>query len=224
MKKTGRPKKPLNPKLPTPEQEVWLKENYKLYNRYRLTQILRIRDKELSAWFKLLGLKKRDCHAVVITDEQAEFIEKNYRKMRHEKIAIRLGLSVITVMGYCRRNGLRKIKTPKERERPQPKEIVLLEPKSKPFVRPRADHSNITQEQRIDRWIKEAVIPNPNSFVPVKCLKDHQMRFVMHNYGTLTAQQMADRLGVGVLSVKLFCQANAIITLPELKGKQKKTA
>jgi hypothetical protein len=152
-KKGGRPKQPLS--MPTPEQEIWLKANYRMYNRVGLCKQLKIRDKELSAWFKLLRLKKRDGKSAIVTDEQAAFIEANYKKMRHEQMANKLGISVITVHGYCRKNGLRKIKQPLQREPrlpPEPKEIIVFHP-AKPFIRPKADHTNISREQRIDYWL-----------------------------------------------------------------------
>jgi hypothetical protein len=53
----GRPK--LQPKLPSPEQEAWLKEHFKLYTCVHLAGMMGIGVKMLRAWCRHLELKKR---------------------------------------------------------------------------------------------------------------------------------------------------------------------
>lgn len=144
----GRPKQ--SPILPTPEQKEWLLNNYKLYNRYHLVKHLGIPDKRLTEWFKRLGLNKRDGKQITLTKEQKAFVCDNYLGMSKEEIAVKLGVAVLTVQRYCNRNQLIRLKQipPKA----PVKEIIRFEPPPKP-TRPRADHTNMTREQRIDYWL-----------------------------------------------------------------------
>lgn len=86
------------------------------------------------------------------------------------------------------------------------------------FVRPSAEYSNMTSEQHVDRWIREAVTPDEKekAMIKVKCLQEWQMKFVMNNYQGNSAKQMAERLKVDVINVKIFCQANNIEPLVDL--------
>lgn len=102
--KRGRPKLP--PRLPSKEQETWLKANFKLYNREHLAVVLGISKNLLRAWCKQLGLKK---------------IAGRIKKAENAKPALT-------------------------------KKIIrfkndVIQP------RPRADHTNMSREQRIDCWL-----------------------------------------------------------------------
>lgn len=92
------------------------------------------------------------------------------------------------------------------------------------FVHPSAEYSNMTREQHVDRWIREAVTPGEKekAIVKVKCLQDWQMQYVIHNHEEKTAQEMAERLKVDVINVKIFCQANDIEPKVELKKSKRK--
>jgi hypothetical protein len=101
----------------------------------------------------------------------------------------------------------------------QPKHIPMA---IKPFVRPRAKYDNPSREDHVRKWIMQAVTSDEKTIVKVKCLQEWQMKFVMYNYENQTAQQMADRLKVGVMNVKIFCQANAIDLMPDLTKRKAK--
>jgi ribosome-binding ATPase YchF (GTP1/OBG family) len=138
--------------IPNQEQETWLRDNYRMYNRYHLAKHLNISAKELTAWFRHLGMAKRDAKVIVLTDEQKQFIRDNYKEMKHEEIASKLELAVMSVQKFCGRNGLRKLKRCKERFPRLPKLVSTVEVEKKP-PRPRADHTNMSREQRIEFWI-----------------------------------------------------------------------
>lgn len=101
-----------------------------------------------------------------------------------------------------------------------PKHVPIMEP-AKPLIRAAAIYDNPRREEHVEKWIKEEVTPDPLTFVPVKCLKEWQMKYVLHNYEEHTAQQMAEKLKVDTMYVKLFCQANAIAPLSHKQSKRK---
>ena len=136
--------------VPTPQQETWLKENYKLYNRVHLSKHLGIKQTDLDIWLKNLGLKKRDGKAIVFTEEQKQFIKDNYQTMLYEDIAVALNLSLHSIHGYCFRHGFKK----KGRDRviPPPKKIIPYKPEAA-MNRPPAIYSNRDREQVIDYYL-----------------------------------------------------------------------
>lgn len=137
---------------PSPEQETWLRNNYRMYSRYHLAKHLGIVDSVLSTWLKDLGLSSK--HQINMSDEHKDFINDNFLKMTPEEIAVQLGLTVMKVKKFCARNGLNKIRHEYLASlNPKPvKKIIAFEPEVKPS-RPRADHTNMSREQRIDYWL-----------------------------------------------------------------------
>lgn len=192
--------------LPTSEQEAWLRENYKLYNRYHLRKHLSIDDKLLTKWFHHLGLNKRNGQQITLTKEQKQFVRDHYLADSQEQIAVKLCVAVTTVQRYCNRTGLKKLKYP---EPPLPKQIISFAPPEKP-QRPRADHTNISQEQRIEQWLAVPVKTSKRAMVKIKHLNDDQMLYIMQNFEHKTAQQLAEYLKIEKFMVKLFCQTNNI--------------
>lgn len=98
-------------------------------------------------------------------------------------------------------------------------------PKHKPIVWaspaiPPTEYSNVTREQHIDKWLSVDVKPGPKKIVPVKCLNETQMDYILANHKDKSAMAIADHLKVEKHSVRLFCQANDIVPKPE--GKQRK--
>jgi transposase len=136
--------------LPTPAQEAWLNENYKLYTRYHIAEKLEVTQYTLKEWLKQLGLKKRDAKAIMFTDEQKKFIKDKYEDLSHEQIAATLCLSVSSVSGYCFRNGYKK--SGQNKVTPPPKKIIPYRPEPA-IKRPPATYSNVSRDQHIDRWL-----------------------------------------------------------------------
>jgi hypothetical protein len=124
-----------------------------MYNRVHLAQRLNISDKELSVWFKHLGIKKRDGKVIYITPEQEEFMRNNYKSMTHEKMGEAIGLTSVSVARYCCNNGLIKMKVQRVGTIPR----IIPDPPKPKIQRPPAVYNNTSREQHIDRWLNVAI-------------------------------------------------------------------
>ena len=136
---------------PTQEQDAWLTATYKMYNRYTLAVMLKISERELTSWMRHFDLKKRDTKAFDFTDEQKRFIKDNYMNHTHEQMAIKLGVSVMSIQGYCYRNGYKKYHLYKVTA--PPKKRVITVDRKPSFTRPPATYSNTSREQHVEKWI-----------------------------------------------------------------------
>jgi len=86
-----------------------------------------------------------------------------------------------------------------------------IEEKAKQKIqRPRADHTNLSREDHIHKWLSLTIEIGVKAMVKLKHLNDDQMLYIMQNFEQKTAQQLADHLKVEKFMVKLFCQANNI--------------
>jgi hypothetical protein len=141
---------------PTPEQETFLKEFYRMYSRYHLTVKLGITNKQLTEILNYLGLKKKkDAKKSFLTDEQKEYINEHFHKMTHEKIAERLFVTPATVRNYCFRKGLKK--TGKDKFTPPPKTIIPYNRPVEPvYVRPKGEYSS-GYEATIEKYLKKEI-------------------------------------------------------------------
>jgi hypothetical protein len=139
---------------PTPYQEVFLKEFYRMYSRYHLAKKLGITEKELSVLLKHLGLrKKKDAKRTTLTDEHKQYIDEHFYKMTHQKIADDLDVTVSTVRNYCFRRNLKK--TGKDKFTPPPKEIIRCTPPDTPvYERPKGEYSS-GYEATISKYLKD---------------------------------------------------------------------
>jgi hypothetical protein len=144
--KKGKKSKPV---VVPADQESWLRENYRLYNRYQLCKHLKVAEKRLTVLLKQLGLSKRNGAQITLTSEHKQFVRDNYFQLSHEQIAVKLGVAVITVQRYCNRAGLKKLTYEPP---PPPKKIITFVEPVKP-TRPRADHTNISREQHVNYWL-----------------------------------------------------------------------
>jgi hypothetical protein len=139
---------------PTPEQEAFLKEFYRMYSRYHLAVKLGITNKQLTELLNYLGLKKKkDAKKTMLTDEQKEFINENFIKMTHEKLAEQLFVTPATVRNYCFRKGLKK--NGKDKFTSPPKEIIRYSPPETPAIeRPKGEYSS-GYEATIEKYLKD---------------------------------------------------------------------
>lgn len=99
----------------------------------------------------------------------------------------------------------------------KPVPVAIMEPETefkRRFKRVEAIYDNPSREDHVSKWIQQAVTPDEKTIVKVKCLQEWQMKYIMHNHEQKTAQEMADKLKVAEMAVKLFCQANAIVPVP----------
>jgi hypothetical protein len=134
---------------PTPEQQTWLKDNFRMYSRYHLGKNLGIDQKTLTIWMNKLGLKKKqDARRSALDDEAKKYIRDNYHKMTHKAIAEKLGVTMSVVHMYCFRNGLKK--TGPDKVQHVPKEIITYKQPVK-YERPAAKYDN---ENAIDKYLK----------------------------------------------------------------------
>ena len=99
----------------------------------------------------------------------------------------------------------------------------LIERANKPkFKRPAADHTNLSRDDHVSKWLQSRVKVTKKSIVKVKCLNDGQMQFIMANYEQQTLKEMSEALQVEKYRIKVFCQANHIEPKePEKKRKPK---
>jgi len=80
---------------------------------------------------------------------------------------------------------------------------------------PKAVYSNTSREQHVEKWIGKEM---PKDVVlPVKTLNDTQMEFIVMNYEKMEAQEMADKLKVDVLYIRMFCQLNGFVIFKKKK-------
>lgn len=113
--------------------------------------MLKISERELTVWMRHFGLKKRDTKAFAFTEDQKKFIKDNYHNHTHEQIAVKLGVSVMSIQGYCYRNGYKKYQLYKVSAPPKKRVIIV---KTETYIkRPPAQYSNISREQHVEKWI-----------------------------------------------------------------------
>jgi hypothetical protein len=141
---------------PTPEQEAFLKEFYRMYSRYHLTVKLGITNKQMTELLNFLGLKKKkDARRSFLTDEHKIFIDEHFHKMTHEKIANELSVTPSAVRNYCHRKGLKK--TGKDKFSKPPKEIIPYTPPAQPvYERPKGEYSS-GYEATIEKYLKKEI-------------------------------------------------------------------
>jgi hypothetical protein len=98
------------------------------------------------------------------------------------------------------------------KEKPVPPAQISHKPLSvaSSWSRPPADHTNVSQEDHINKWLNVDVPAGEKEMVPVKCLNGGQMHYIMAHYENKTTQEMAEHLRVEKYAVKIFCQANGI--------------
>jgi hypothetical protein len=84
-----------------------------------------------------------------LTKKQETFIRNNYKTMSHFAISVAVDLTENQVAYFCRKNKL--IKSKAERG-PYRKNIIAPAPEKKTNHLP-ADHTNISREQHIERWL-----------------------------------------------------------------------
>jgi len=92
------------------------------------------------------------------TPEQAAWLKKYFKMFTAIDLQKKMEISERTLRDYMNYLGLKKKRgpvNPKKREAappPPPKQIIRFKPQPKQ-QRLRADHTNMTREQRIDYWI-----------------------------------------------------------------------
>lgn len=95
------------------------------------------------------------------TPEQEAWIRKYYNSYTRKVLAAKLMVGIRVLRAWLREMDIDKKKGPKTNAKPIPapvfdppavKEIVRYEPPVKQ-PRPRADHTNMSREQRIDYWL-----------------------------------------------------------------------
>lgn len=70
--------------------------------------------------------------------------------------------------------------------------------------------------------LKYLLFTNQNliMMIPVKCLNQSQMKYIMSHFKDMTAKEMADVIQVDEIKISLFCQVNDISPVPR-KGNRK---
>lgn len=96
-----------------------------------------------------------------------------------------------------------EIEEPEVEEETEPKHISF----KKAWVRPAAIYDNTSREQHVAKYVKGKVA---DTVLPVKCLYDFQMTYIVCNWEQQPAKEMAEHLMVDVLYVRMFCQLNGL--------------
>jgi hypothetical protein len=72
-------------------------------------------------------------------------------------------------------------------------------------TRPAAVYGNMSREQHVAKYLTGKV---EDTVLPVKCLFDFQMAYIVANWEQQPSKEMAEHLKVDVLYVRMFCQLN----------------
>jgi hypothetical protein len=107
------------------------------------------------------------------------------------------------------------------KENPKKEAVMAFVPLASSWSRAAPDHTNMSREDYIHKWLSVDVKAGEKEMVKVKCLNDGQMEYIIANHKEKTAQQMAEHLRVERYAVNLFCQANDIEPLVIKKRKPK---
>jgi hypothetical protein len=91
-----------------------------------------------------------------LSKEQMEFIDENWQTHTHEQLAINLSVSMNVIGYYCSQNSYRKTNAMRVAVKKK-KYYKNKGPESEPINRPPADHTNVSREQHIDRWLNMAI-------------------------------------------------------------------
>jgi len=87
-------------------------------------------------------------------------------------------------------------------------------PKHKPIIwshrPPTAQYSNISREQHVEKWLQIPVEVDMKPYLPVKCMEEWQMKYIMANYEEMSSKQLAAEVNKEIFEVNLFCHKNAI--------------
>lgn len=137
----------------TPDQEAWLKSNYRLYSNYHLSVKLGVKQYTVENWLRKFDLRKRQTKVKPITEDQKKFIIDNYQKMTAEKLASKLNIAVCRVRNYCKRNKLLKRRS--ELESLESK-IHYDQPAQPAYVRPKGEYS-AGYEATIEKYLNKDI-------------------------------------------------------------------
>lgn len=88
-----------------------------------------------------------------LTDAQMHYIDHNWKLKTHQQMGEHLKINENTVSWYCSKNGYRKGPPPKTEPTTKKKVYRNKGPERKPVNRPPADHTNLSWEQHVNRWI-----------------------------------------------------------------------
>jgi hypothetical protein len=135
----------------TPDQQTWLKENFRLYTNDTLAHMLKVRPARIDRIFKAMGLCKRDMEG--LTDEQKKFVRENYRESTVKEIAQELSVMGMpckanSILAYLQKAGIKKYDG-----------ATTPPPKKKKIKRAAPDHTNTDHHNRINYWLNLQIEP-----------------------------------------------------------------
>jgi hypothetical protein len=91
-----------------------------------------------------------------LSESQMKYIDENWQTKTQAQLAEKVIASMNCVAYYCKENGYRKTRI--MRVAVQKKKYYKNKgPERDPINRPPADHTNISREQHIDRWLNAAI-------------------------------------------------------------------
>jgi hypothetical protein len=91
-----------------------------------------------------------------LSNEQMRIIDENWQTHTQAQLAEIVIASMNSVAYYMKENGYRKTTDMRVAVRKE-KYYKNKGPEREPIVRPPADHTNISREQHIDRWLNVAI-------------------------------------------------------------------
>jgi hypothetical protein len=92
---------------------------------------------------------------ITLTPEQEQLIKNNWQKSTHEKMSKEVGVGVNWMSWYCNQKGYKKLKRVPGPKTPVKKNIN--QGPEKKIKHPPADHTNISREQHVERWLNVAI-------------------------------------------------------------------
>jgi hypothetical protein len=91
-----------------------------------------------------------------LSESQMKYIDENWETHTHEQLAIKITAGMNAVGYYCRQNNYRK--TGAMRVAVKKKKYYKNKgPEREPIKRPSPDHTNVSRDQHVDRWLNVAI-------------------------------------------------------------------
>jgi hypothetical protein len=91
---------------------------------------------------------------IFLTKVQKKYMDDNWQNYTYQEMADKLAISLSIISNYYTEKGYRKQSKPEPAPEP-PKKII--KPIKKQEGRPRAEYSNISREQHVEKWLNASI-------------------------------------------------------------------